>query len=69
MRPCFQLWTEGNAVEGWQFKAKSKAIFLSREGAERHVSEFEERCYDQERIGCAERGSLKTEIVQLELHD
>lgn len=68
-RPCYQLHTEGHSVNGWKFKMKSKAVFISKEDAERYISQFEELCYDKSHFDHAVKGTLQTKVVELDLFD
>ena len=68
-RPIFQLWAGGESRNGWPFKMRSKEVFTNRQDATAHITEFEARCYDETQLECAVPGSLKTTVVELELHD
>ena len=68
-RPCYQLHTVGDSACGWKFKMKSKAVFTSKEDAERYIPQFEELCYDETHFDHAVQGSLKTKVVTLELFE
>ena len=63
----YQLAAVGHSVNGWEFKMRSKAVFLTREAAERHQPEFERKCCDPSFLDCAVPGSLKISIIELEL--
>jgi hypothetical protein len=69
VRTCYQLWADGDSLNGWRFKMKSKAIYARREDAERGIPEFRDKCIDTQYFESAEPETLKIEVVELEFYD
>ena len=64
MKTCYQLHTTGESINGWRFKMKSKAIFLSKSDAELFVTTFTELCCDKSKFEHAIRGTLEVKIIE-----
>jgi hypothetical protein len=69
VRTVYQLVTQGESRNGYRFNMRSKAIFGTKEAAEAHISEFEEKCCDPKYLESAVAGTLKTTILELEFYD
>lgn len=68
-RPCYQLSAKGNSRNGWAFKMKSRAIFLDRADADKHIPEFRLLCTDDEKyFESAHEEGLEITIIELELY-
>ncbi len=69
VRIIYQLTTKGDSLNGWPFRMRSKALFVTKEAAEAYIPEFEAACYDRTHFECAQSGTLRTTLLELDLYD
>lgn len=65
--PLYELITEGQSVNGWKLRGRSKIVYLDRQAAAEHIESFEEKWYDETQFECAVKGTLETTIFERDL--
>lgn len=69
-RAVFGLSARGHSLNGWPFRMKSKALFVTKEAAEAHIAEFRRLCTDEAFFECAQDDeTLRIQVVEFELFD
>ncbi len=70
MKTIYQLVAKGKLVcfDG-EFKMHSKKVFTFKEGAEKHIEEFKDKCCEDtiNPLYWCKRSSIKIVVVELEL--